>query len=181
MIVNTRDPEVGDALTRWFEMRDQLYDIRSQETISDADWERATGILMDLADIADELVAFLCPTARQRELHLAGGPGMTAMTPLSALQLQKALQLVAAWLGSQMRDDGQPCPTGRDASYSGLGPNLVPDWDWPSGGPTPTILLEGGPEDWAIWAGAKLRDEFAAIGVFAEPYASYALCLYSAR
>lgn len=92
-------------------------------------------------------------------------------------QQDKALRLVAAWLGPQMGYAG-PAPTGREASDRAEGPWLHREWDWPSEGPTPTILLEGGPHDWALEAGWQLRSDFAAIGVFAEPYAGWALCLY---
>lgn len=100
-------------------------------------------------------------------------------TTLNTDQQDQALTIVAAWLGPQMGYDG-PAPTGQDAAWSALGPYLNPEWDWPNSGPTPTILLEGGPDDWAIRAADMLQDQMEAIGVFAEPYASYALCLYPA-
>jgi hypothetical protein len=98
---------------------------------------------------------------------------------LTKKQQEQALGLVAAWLGPRMGYDG-PAPTGPDASARALGPNLAPDWDWPSSGPTPTLLLEGGPFDWAVDASLDddLVGELKKIGVFAEPYAGYALCLY---
>lgn len=71
-----------------------------------------------------------------------------------------------------------PAPTGPDAAARGIGPMLAPEWDWPSAGPTPTILLEGGPYDWAIDASFELAEKFRELGIFAEPYAGYALCLY---
>jgi hypothetical protein len=93
----------------------------------------------------------------------------------------RSLHLVAKWMGEHgMTEDGSPAPTGRDAAHSGLGPQLIADWDWPSSGPTPTVLLEGGPEDWALRVSGELADEFDRIGVFAEPYAGWALCLYPA-
>jgi hypothetical protein len=100
---------------------------------------------------------------------------------LTTLQTERALSIVAAWLGPRMGYAG-PAPTGREESRRGTGPFLNPEWDWPSSGPVPTILLEGGPEDWAVVAASnesvvsQLRD----IGIFAEPWASYALCLYPA-
>jgi hypothetical protein len=98
---------------------------------------------------------------------------------ISQAKANKALAIVATWLGPQMGHEG-PAPTGQDAAYHALGPQLVMDWDWPSAGPTPTILLEGGPEEWAISASMneQIRRDLAKIGVWSEPYASYALCLY---
>ena len=89
-----------------------------------------------------------------------------------------ALAIIATWLGPQMGYDG-PAPIGLEAASRALGPQLVPDWDWP-GQPTPTILLEGGPDDWAYRASmdSDVIHKFNAIGVYIEPYAGYALCLY---
>ncbi len=53
--------------------------------------------------------------------------------------------------------------------------NLAMDWDW-SGTPTPTVLWESGPYDWAIRYAHRVTESVS--GVFAEPYASYALSLY---
>ena len=68
-----------------------------------------------------------------------------------------------------------PCPTGPDAAYRGLGPELNMDWDG-----TPTILLEGGPEYWSseccFWVQERL--DAARVPLFVEPYASYALSIY---
>lgn len=101
---------------------------------------------------------------------------MTART-LPQRKQDQAARIVAAWLGPQLGYTG-PCPISEEAARNATGVQLKRDWDWPSNGPTPTLLLEGGPEDWAILAAGELHDEFRAIGVFAEPYASYALCLY---
>lgn len=101
------------------------------------------------------------------------------MATLTKKQQDQALELVAEWLGPKMGYDG-PAPVGRDAANTAAGPQLVRDWDWPSTGPVPTILLEGGPYDWAC--DVSLDDDmirrFDEIGVFAEPYAGWALCLY---
>jgi len=127
---------------------------------------------------------------------------MTTAATLSPEQQKSALDMVAAWLGSRMGywdgcgkagcpdcasgngdmcRDGQPvaAPTGQSAADAGRGPYLNPEWDWP-GSPTPTIILEGGPYDWATEACDALADDMAKIGVFAEPYSGWALCLYSA-
>jgi hypothetical protein len=121
---------------------------------------------------------------------------MTSQKKVTQKQAEKVLQAVAEWMGKrgygQEFDHEVPgakkfdygdgdvtwflpvAPTGPEAARNGLGPQLVMDWDWPSSGPTPTILLEGGPYDWAIEI--DLNDK--ALGVFTEPYAGYALCIY---
>lgn len=53
------------------------------------------------------------------------------------------------------------------------------DWDWP-GKPTPTILWEGGPYEWAYDESDRLQQAAAKRGLWVEPYASYALCVYPA-
>ena len=94
----------------------------------------------------------------------------------------KTLDLVAQWLGEQGYGPagGGPAPTGRDAAYRGLGPELMLDWQGAEGGPRVAILLEGGPFEWAyacsMWVQAEL--DKAKVPVFVEPYAAWALCLY---
>lgn len=127
----------------------------------------------------------------------------TQVKPLTPAQQERGLQIVAAWLATQgygtldetpcptcgndldcehvpFKTRVSPAPTGEEAARHGLGPVLVPDWDWPSSGPTPAVILEGGPFDWAInCAGTTaVVEQMAAAGIFCEPYASWALCLY---
>lgn len=68
----------------------------------------------------------------------------------------------------------------------GHGPELNMEFDW-SGEPTPTIVWEGGPYDWAIFASfGGVDEEFGfelpAVqfpdGVYGEPYAGWALSLF---
>lgn len=107
---------------------------------------------------------------------------MTAMTALTHDQMLHALSAVATWLGPQMREDGRPVPTGAYCARRGLGPMLHKRWALtPSCLVAPTILLEGGPEDWAYRVAVELRDEFHKMGVHAEAYACYALQLYPAN
>src|SRR5690606_845934 len=97
-------------------------------------------------------------------------------------QAEFVLAKVAEWLGPKMGYEGA-APTGDDAAYVGQGPALNMEWDWPSSGPTPTILLEGGPYDWAVecsWDVQREIDKSKAHAgkVWVEPYAGYALCVY---
>lgn len=125
----------------------------------------------------------------------------TAVTEDAATAVLRA---VAAWMGRKgygtwLHADGTECdtvacycnddiphtvgpaPFGKDAADHGLGPALRMDWDW-SGTPTPTILLEGGPEDWPmrVTSGRELRAVMAEHGVWCEAYSGYALSIYPA-
>lgn len=69
--------------------------------------------------------------------------------------------------------------------FDGLYLNM--EWDWPSGGPTPSIIWEGGPYDWAmLFPGGGISEEFGAnypgvklpAGVWVEAYSGWAICLY---
>jgi hypothetical protein len=94
----------------------------------------------------------------------------------------------AAWRGADDQRYGScaghqhavgPAPTGQEAAYRGRGPMLKMDWDWP-GQPTPTVILEGGPYDWAIECCGEVQAELLRQGVpvFVEPYAGWALSCY---
>lgn len=94
-------------------------------------------------------------------------------------QANRVLRAVTDWM-YQQNGYTRPIPTGLEAARSGLGPMLDMTWDWPSSGPTPTVLLEGGPEDWAYRCCHYVQGLMDAreIPVFVEPYAGYALCIY---
>lgn len=72
-----------------------------------------------------------------------------------------------------------PAPTGDEAQAKGMGPTLWMEWDWP-GEPTPSVILEGGPYDWAMDAAWDVNEQARAAGipVRVEPYSGWALCIY---
>jgi len=116
-------------------------------------------------------------------------------------QAEATLATVAAWLGTKGMgtpkcpkgrevddhlnhvDDGSEClfvtfgpaPTGQDAAYRGLGPELVMDRN-----DHPTVLLEGGPYDWAIDCTYEVQAvlDRKRVNVYVEPYAGYALSIF---
>lgn len=104
---------------------------------------------------------------------------MNQPNTLTEATQDKALALVAAWLGPRMGHNG-PAPTGEDAAYNATGPMLVREWSAGSVEDAPTIILEGGPFEWGIEASldTTLVADLAKIGVFAEPYYSFTLCLF---
>lgn len=106
---------------------------------------------------------------------------MATTTRLTKAQTAKATAIVAEALGPMMGYDG-PAPVGPEHAYVAAGPQFVPDWEGWSGGERPTLLLEGGPEDWPVVVSARpeVVEALRAIGVFAEPYSCYALCFYPA-
>lgn len=74
-------------------------------------------------------------------------------------------------------------------AYDDLGPKLLMEWDWPTGGPTPTIVWEEGPYEWTMLAvhggvdqeyGGTVPAVEIPATVFVEPYSGWALCLYPA-
>jgi hypothetical protein len=80
----------------------------------------------------------------------------------------RAFQIVREWA---MRTQGYT-----EEELNGTDLALRMDWDWPSGGPTPSIIWEGGPYDWAMDLSFDVSDAIA--GIWAEPYSGWALCLY---
>lgn len=129
---------------------------------------------------------------------------MTATT-VSRSTAETVLDLVAEWLGQHgcgtpvcpdgrdlnwvvsHTDDGTSCldftvgpaPTGEEAANRGLGPVLRMDWDWP-GSPTPSVILEGGPYDWAVECSFDIQRSLDERGIaaYVEPYSGWALCIY---
>lgn len=124
------------------------------------------------------------------------------MPKVTEKQATFVLNAVAEWLGKKglgtpicpegrpldkyaQHDDGTPCsdcslgpaPTGPDAAYRGEGPELKMYWDWAE---APTVLLEGGPYEWAITCCGYVQSALDAKGlkVYVEPYAGYALSIY---
>lgn len=123
------------------------------------------------------------------------------MTKVTEKQATAVLNEVAAWMGKngygtlicpegrtldyvgRHADDKSDCddvkvgpaPTGPDAAYNGTGPMLNMDFD---GGPA--IILEGGPDEWAIRASYAVQKAMDAKGVkvFVEPYYSFVLSIY---
>ena len=111
------------------------------------------------------------------------------------------LKVTAAWLGKngcgefickdgraldwvvRHEDDKTPCdnwgvgpaPTGPDAAYRGIGPDLVEEFYGNA-----AIVLEGGPEEWAIRASFAIQKQIDAKGLplFVEPVYSFVLGIY---
>lgn len=103
------------------------------------------------------------------------------MSTVTTAHAEYVLNLVADWMGENGLK--KPVPTGRDAANSAQGPVLNMEWDWPSSGPTPTVILEGFPGAyWAVECCAAVQDAIDAAGkpLFVEPYSGWALCIYPA-
>jgi hypothetical protein len=122
------------------------------------------------------------------------------MNKVSQKQAEIVLQVAAEWLGKKglgvatcklgrelkyslvHADDGTPCetltigpaPTGPEAAYRGLGPELR-EYEG-----IPSIVLEGGPYEWAIEGSCAIQKELDAKGikVYVEPYYSFMLSIY---
>ena len=96
---------------------------------------------------------------------------------LTNRQMNRALEIVAAWMGPVLLDTVEPAPTGREAAWNGVGPVLFKAWDFPRN-PGPAIVMEG--DDWTRAFLDAHSDTLQDIGIFAEPYNDWALCLYPA-
>jgi hypothetical protein len=103
------------------------------------------------------------------------------MSKVTEKQAEFVLQEVAKWLGKKMYENGEPAPTGKDAAYKGVGPELNMSWDWP-GKPTPTVILESGyaPDEWAVACAYEIQQKIDAkrMKIYVEPYFSFALSIY---
>ena len=129
------------------------------------------------------------------------------MKKVTQKQAEFVLQEVAKWLGTKGMgepicpegkelgryiehvEDNSPCldctfgpaPTGPEAAYNGIGPELNMEWAYP-GDPTPSVILESGyaPDDWAIRCSYEVQQALDAknIPVMVEPYFSFVLSMY---
>jgi hypothetical protein len=133
----------------------------------------------------------------------------TTTQKVTQKQAEAVLTAVAEWLGKKGYgdfackegrelnyvvnhvDDGTPCdnyktlpaPTGRDAAYRGLGPELRMDFEpWWPGSKHPAVILEGGPDEWAIVACYEVQQALDKKGVkvFVEPATSFILGVFPA-
>ena len=86
------------------------------------------------------------------------------------------------WVGNHTDDKSEclfvqvgPAPTGPDAAYRGIGPDFVEDFDGAA-----AIVLEGGPEEWAIRASFEIQKAIDKKGypLFVEPIYSFILGIY---
>lgn len=129
------------------------------------------------------------------------------MSKVTQKQAEFVLKAVADWLGKKgygdfeckegraldyvVRhvDDGSPCtnyktlpaPTGPDAAYKGLGPELRMDFEpWWGGSKHPAVILEGGPDEWAIEACYAVQQaaDKKGVKVFVEPATSFILGVF---
>jgi hypothetical protein len=131
------------------------------------------------------------------------------MKKVTKKQAEFVLHEVAVWLGQkglgelvckQGRelnvayshvDDATPCenftllpaPTGPDAAYQGLGPELRMDFEpWWGGSKHPAVILESGfaPDEWAIEASYAVQDaaDKKGVNVFVEPATGFILGIF---
>ena len=92
-------------------------------------------------------------------------------TKLTTCQVERAHVIVTTWMHQHY---GITDPTSDSRQF--YTPMLQSDFDFGMT-PCPALVLELG-DDWAIYAAGQCRDDLKAIGVFAEPYSGWALCLY---
>jgi hypothetical protein len=103
------------------------------------------------------------------------------MKKVTKAQAEFVLDEVAAWLGDKghMDEHGGSVPTGPDAAYKGIGPELNMEWDWAN---APSVILESGyaPYEWAIVCAHAIQKEIDQKGypIYVEPYSSFALSIY---
>jgi hypothetical protein len=95
---------------------------------------------------------------------------------LTKKQVEKATKIVNAWFDSWNQDgwlNDKYHPEGR--------PNFVPNWDWGCG-EAATFIYEGYPVDeWVHRCANDIQPELKKVGVFCEPYTSFALSIYDNR
>lgn len=102
------------------------------------------------------------------------------MAGVTKRDAEKVLKLAAAWLGKHgWTEDGSPTPTGPEAAYHGLGPVLQKRDDWGMG-ECWTVMLEGGPYEWAVESCWDIQQQLneRGLALFIEPGWSFSLCIY---
>ena len=112
---------------------------------------------------------------------------MATKVKVSERQAKRVLMLFADVLSERL---GTTIPTGEQAAYRGLGPELVMAWDWPRV-PRPSILLSGGISDqieavfgdYGIGAlglvhEVQERADAENLGVFLESYSSFSVSIH---
>lgn len=95
------------------------------------------------------------------------------MKQLTKSQIEKSTKIVNAWF-----DKWNPDGWLNDNYHPEGHPNFIPDWDWGCGA-SPTFVYEGFPMDsWVHQCSADIQPELDKIGVWCEPYTSFALSIY---
>lgn len=161
---------ISSRVQEFYRLHDEMMRLRAQDNISRRDWEHITDLLEDIACVAHDIISDTWPQPPDPEPE---------KPRLRGPQIDEAVALVAAWLGNRMGYD-RPAPVGEKFAHRGAGPMLVPDYEglWYPQDPTPALILEGGPEDWAVYAAAECQKDLNDMGVFAEPLASFILQFY---
>lgn len=106
---------------------------------------------------------------------------------LTKKQIEQATKIVNAWFDKRNNFFGDPelqkyAGWLNQPNYYPEGhPNFVPDWNW-GAGPAATFIFEGCPiEEWVHACSGEIQPELDKIGVFCEPYTSFALSIYDNR